>query len=83
MANNKEATVLDDLLAMKTKIDDARLKQAALEGSLAASMKRLKELGFDTTKAAEARLDKLREEIAGLDDAVAKGVRELHEEYGL
>lgn len=82
MAANNE-TLVQQLTAMKTKIDDARVQKSRLEGQLADRMARLKELGFDSVEAAEAHLKKLREEIAELDDSVRRGVDELKEKYGL
>lgn len=81
--DKKEQTTTEELLAMKTKIDAARTEEAKLQGSLAASMKRLKELGYDSVEAAEKHLDALTEQIADLDAQVAKGIDELHTEYGL
>ena len=71
------------LLAMKAKIDNAKTKQAQLEGSLQAGMKRLKELGYADVASADAALTSLQAEIADLDDKVAKGIAELQTEYGL
>jgi hypothetical protein len=68
---------------MKARIDDARLTQAKLEGGLADKMKRLAELGFADTDAAEAELVVLAVKIAELDDRVARGVEELRAKYAL
>lgn len=83
MATNNEKTPISELTAMKTKIDAARVEKAKLEGQLADRMARLKALGFDTVEAAEAHLDGLHEQIAGLDDIVRRGVAELKEKYSL
>ena len=74
---------IEQLTKMKAKIDDARLTQAKLEGGLADKMKRLTELGFADTDAAEAELVALAAKIAELDDRVARGVEELRTKYAL
>lgn len=76
-------STIDELTAMKKKLDDDRVEKARLEGQLADRMARLKDLGFADTGAAEARLEEMHDEIAGLDDSVQRGLQELHDKYGL
>ena len=79
----EKAPTTDELVAMKKKLDAAKLAQAQLEGQLADRVKRLEALGYKTTEAADAEIARLRERIADLDDRKARGIGELHREYGL
>ena len=74
---------IEQLTAMKNKIDAAKVEAAKLEGSLANHMKRLKELGFESTEEADKELEKLQEKIAAFDEQVKHGIEELQREYGL
>ena len=69
--------------ALKKKIDDRKQSKAMLEGELSASMKQLKELGFNSTEEAEAELKKLDRRIAKLETQLADTLETLEKEYDL
>jgi phage shock protein A len=69
---------IKELTKLKEQIEEAKTKKAEAQGELNSLMARLKdEFGCKTLKSGEDLLDKMEEEINGLEETIEDGIVEL------
>jgi len=74
--------ITDELDKLQKEIDAAKKNAATFEGRLQESMKRLKDdFGLDSVEKAEEESERLKEEIASLDEDVQIRLKSLKETY--
>ncbi len=70
-----------DLVTLKSRIDQAKNKSSELQGRIDYLMKELKKTwGCSTVKEAKVRLTKMEKEINDVETHIRKGIQKLEEE---
>jgi hypothetical protein len=72
---------MDDLVAIKKKLDEMKEKRARVEGQLQEVMTRLGEKGYQTIDDAEADLVQKEEEALTIKTQITSKIAELREKY--
>jgi len=71
-----------DLLDLKSEIDDAKEKVSELKGQKTVLLNQLKtDYGCKTIEEAEKKLRTMKKEIESLDEQIEDGLKELEEKY--
>ena len=73
----------NELLDLKKKIDEAKVKVSELKGQSNALLDQLKEWDCKTIEQADAKLKTMEEEISNFNNKIAIGTEELSKKYNV
>ena len=78
----KDDSPLEQLLALKRKLESARTRAARLEGELSQVMQRLGEHGIKDLKDGEAQQEERKERLEELESSLKAGLSGLQAKWG-